>query len=126
MVHTRQHYDGSEGRGEIDCAVGGVLPVLAEVKSHSLTDHGRRGHRPRLARVADDVVRGSFGQTRRAFAYVLEGGRAFADHEGGDFHRQLPDEVVQSVEIVVTLSGSTRWRYQRPSSPVSKNIGGFG
>lgn len=102
-VRANQHYDGTEGHGEIDCLVAGGKPLLAEVKSHSLTDLGRRGHRSRLDRVADDVVTKSFDQARRASEYIGGGGREFARKEGDEQVTLLPPNVGAPIELVVTF-----------------------
>jgi len=55
-VFSNQHYDSSDGPGEIDTLVTGFTPLIAEVKSRGLTAQGRRGYRRRVRTVARDVV----------------------------------------------------------------------
>jgi hypothetical protein len=102
-VYGNQHYNGADGHGEIDCLVAIGTPIVVEVKSHALTESGRRGHRPRIERVARSVVSESFDQTRRARSYIEAGGRDFAEHQGRDSVRRLPAVVGNPVEVVVTL-----------------------
>ena len=103
-VFGNQYYESSNGPGEIDCLVAGSTPIIVEVKSRSLTDQGRRGLRRRVETVAEDVVGKSFQQTRRARDYIIEdGGRCFADRQGGRPVRLLNDDVTDPVEIVVML-----------------------
>lgn len=103
VVFANQHYDSEDGHGEIDCLVAVGRPIVTEVKSHALTDRGRRGHRPRIERVADAVVSKSFQQTQRARAYVEAGGRCFADRQGAEATERLPAEVGPPLEVVITL-----------------------
>ncbi len=103
VVLSNQHYEGKDGHGEVDCLVATSIPIVTEVKSHSLTEKGRKGHRPRIKRVADAVVSASFDQTRRARTYIDEGGRDFAPRQGAELLRHLPDLVGDPVEVVVTL-----------------------
>ena len=103
-VFGNQHYDCSEGHGEIDCLVVSSTPIVAEVKSRGLTEKGRRGHRQRIDSVADDIVTKSFQQTRRSSSYILEeGGRGFAERQGGESVRLLASDVADVIEIAVTL-----------------------
>ncbi len=103
-VHASQHYDCPSGSGEIDCLVAAATPLLVEVKSRSLTEQGRTGHRPRIARVADDVVIEAVEQTERATQYILgHGGREFSKKQGGVPTRLLPEEVGETVQVTVTL-----------------------
>ena len=103
-VFSNQHYAGNDGPGEIDSLVTGFTPVIVEVKSRGLTKQGRRGYRRRVQSVARDVVGKSFQQTHRARHYIIEeGGRRFANRQGGPMVRRLDDEVTDPVEIVVTL-----------------------
>jgi hypothetical protein len=102
-AHPHQHYDSADGHGEIDCLVEGGVPVLVEVKSQSLTELGRRGHRPRLERVADDVVCKSFEQVERSASYLRCDGRTFSDFQGGKAIRRLPDKIEDPLSIVVTF-----------------------
>ena len=104
-VHANVHYDGINGHGEIDCLVGGGTPIVVEVKSQSVTDPGRRGHRPRLERVARDVLERSTDQTRRASDYISAGGRRFALKEGADTAQLLFDDVVEPTQVVVSFEG---------------------
>jgi hypothetical protein len=103
-THARQHFVAHAGPGEIDSLVAGARTVIAEAKSHALTEPGRRGHRPRIERVADDTVESGLTQTARAAHYILsEHGRSFAARQGGDLVDRLPPEVESCLEIVVTL-----------------------
>lgn len=103
-VFGNQHYDSTEGHGEIDSIVVGSTPILAEVKSHALHERVRLGHRLHTECLADDVVTKSFDQTRRASDYILrEGGRSFADRQGSKPRRLLGDDVTNTVLIAVTL-----------------------
>lgn len=103
-VFGNQHYDSTEGHGEIDSIVVGSTPILTEVKSHTLHDGVRLGHRPHTERLADNVVTKSFDQTRRASDYILsDGGRSFADQQGSRSRRLLGDDVTNTVLIAVTL-----------------------
>ena len=103
-VFSNQHYVGNDGPGEIDSLVAGFTPMIVEVKSRGLTEQGRRGYRRRVQSVARDVVGKSFQQTHRARNYIIEeGGRRFANRQGGPMVRRLEDEVTDPVEIVVTL-----------------------
>ena len=103
-VFSNQHYDSSDGHGEIDCLVAGSTPVVAEVKSRGLTEQGRRGAPRRIKSVADDVVTKSFRQTRQARTYITqEGGRCFAGRQGHDSKQVLNHDVTGCVEIVITL-----------------------
>jgi hypothetical protein len=101
IVHESQHYDGTEGHGEIDCLVSGELPIIAEVKSRSLTETGRRGHQPRVATVISKVITYSTDQTRRASEYLQGGGRKFATTEGGEQLQRIPEDIGDPIEIVV-------------------------
>lgn len=103
-VLSNQHYDSTDGPGEVDGLVTGFIPIIVEVKSRTLTEQGRRGYRRRVKTVARDVVSKAFGQTGRARNYILrENGRCFANRQGGPMVRVLDDEVTDPVEIVVTL-----------------------
>ena len=103
-VFRNQHYESSDGSGEIDSLVVGFTPIVVEVKSRGLTDQGRRGLRRRVETVTEDVVGKSFQQTRRARDYIVDdGGRCFADRQRGPLVRLLNDDVTDPVEIVVTL-----------------------
>ena len=103
-VFSNQHYVGNDGPGEIDTLVTGFTPIIVEVKSRGLTEQGRRGYRRRVQSVARDVVGKSFQQTHRARHYIIEeGGRRFANRQGGPMVRRLDDEVTDPVQIVVTL-----------------------
>jgi hypothetical protein len=105
VVHANMHYDGSEGHGEVDCLIGGGTPVVVEVKSHSVTDPGRRGNRGRLERVARDVLERSSDQTAKAAAYIVAGGRSFAPTEGADPVQLLNDDVAIPAQVVVSFEG---------------------
>lgn len=103
-VFSNQHYDCGDGHGEIDCLVAGSTPIIAEVKSRTLTEQGRRGLRRRVKTVAEEVVTKSFDQTLRARDYITkEGGRTFADRQGGRQHQRLADDLADPIEIVITL-----------------------
>ena len=103
-VLSNQHYDGSDGHGEMDCLVAGSTPTVVEIKSRALTEQGRRGRHRRVKTVANDVVVKAFEQTSRARNYIMgEGGRCLADQQGGQPRRLLNDDVTDVVEIVVTL-----------------------
>ncbi len=103
-VYAGQHYDCSEGHGEIDCLVASSTPVIIEVKSRSLTEQGRRGLLQRIRTVARDVVDKSFDQTRRACTYIMEeGGREFSDRQGGKSVFLLPNNVNRPIEVVITM-----------------------
>lgn len=103
-VFGNQHYNGKKGPGEIDCLVAGATPTVVEVKSHVLTEKGRRGQHSRVERVTSDVIVESFEQTTRAHNHIaLEGGRYFADQQGAQPQRILSDDVTDVVEVVVTL-----------------------
>lgn len=103
-VFSNQHYNGNSGPGEIDCLVTGAAPTVVEIKSHMLTEQGRRGHHSRVERVTKDVIVKSFEQTSRARNYIaLEGGRNFASQQGAQPQRVLNDDVTDVVEVVVTL-----------------------
>ena len=103
-VFGNQHYDSSDGHGEIDCLVAGSTPIIAEVKSRGLTEQGRQGYPQRIRSVADDVVAKSFKQTVQARNYIMqEGGRCFAGDQRGEAKQLLNHDVTGSVEIVVTL-----------------------
>lgn len=103
-VHSNQHYDSSDGHGEIDCLVAASTPIVVEVKSRALTEQGQQGRHRRLRTVAKDVVTKSFEQTFRARNYIIgEAGRYFADRQAGPPRQVLSDEVNDLVEIVVTL-----------------------
>ena len=102
-VHTNQHYDGSEGHGEVDCLVGGGTPMIVEVKSQSVTERGRRGNRDRLERVADDILERAFDQCRRAADYINNGGREFAGRQSGLSERRLDSDVADPLEVVVSF-----------------------
>jgi hypothetical protein len=99
------HYDGDEGHGEIDCLVGGGTPIVIEVKSQLVTDSGRRGHRPRLERVARDILERSTDQMSRARDYINAGGRCFAPREGAESAQLLHDDVITPTQIVVSFEG---------------------
>jgi hypothetical protein len=87
-THASQHFVASDGPGEIDTLVAGARAVIAEAKSQALTDTGRRGHRPRIERVADDAIEKALSQTERAGTHIMsEGGRSFAASEGGNPRR---------------------------------------
>jgi hypothetical protein len=100
---------GNDGRSclprhrEIDCLVAGGTPMVIEVKSHSVTDPGRRGSRSRLERVAKDLLERSFDQTRRAAEYISSGGRGFASREGEDERVLLSEEIVDPVQVVISF-----------------------
>lgn len=103
-VFSNQHYDSSDGHGEIDCLVVGSTPIIAEVKSRALTEQGRRGLRRRVKDVAEDVVTKSFEQTLRAREFIAgEGGRGFSDRQGGRKNQLLADDLADPIEIVITL-----------------------
>ena len=103
-VFANQHYDSSEGHGEVDCIVVGSTPILAEVKSHMLPKPARLGRPLQTKRLANKVVSKSFSQTRRARTYILEeGGRHFAEQRGQQATRLLSDAVTDAVLIAVTL-----------------------
>ncbi len=103
-VFSNQHYEGKDGPGEIDSLVSGFTPIIVEMKSRALTEQGRRGYRRRIKSVAQDVVGKSFEQTHRARNYIMEeGGRYFANRQGGPMIRRLANDVTDPVEIVVTL-----------------------
>ena len=103
-VLSNQHFDSSDAHGEIDCLVAGSIPTVVEAKSRTLTEQGRQGRLRRVETVAQDVVIKSFEQTLRARSYIMaEGGRCFADRQGGRPRRILNDDVTDVVEIVVTL-----------------------
>ena len=105
LVHANEHYDGDEGHGEIDCLVGGGTPIVVEVKSQSVTEPGRRGHRPRLERVARDVLEQSTDQTSNAADYIDSGGRRFAPTQGAEPAQLLHDDVVAPTQVVVSFEG---------------------
>ena len=103
-VFAQQHYDTNDGHGAVDCLVASSTPVIVEVKSATLTEQGRRGLPLRIKTVARKGVGKAFKQTRRARSYIVEeGGRCFADRQGGQLERLLADDVGEPVEIVVTL-----------------------
>ena len=103
-VFGNQHYDGRDGHGEVDCLVVSSTPIVAEAKSRALTEKGRRGYRPRIETVADDVMTKAFQQTRRACSYIVkESGRDFADRQGGKPVRLLAADITDAIEIAVTL-----------------------
>ncbi len=104
VVHTGQHYDCSEGHGEIDSLVASSTPVVVEVKSRSLTEQGRKGLINRIRTVVRDVLDKSFEQTQRACTYLMQdGGRHFSDKQGGKPICLLPDRINSPIEIVVTM-----------------------
>jgi hypothetical protein len=105
VAHANVHFDGDSGHGEIDCLVGGGTPIVVEVKSQSVTDPGRRGHRPRLERVARDVLERSTDQTAKASDYIALGGRQFAPREGAEATQLLQEDVVTPTQIVVSFEG---------------------
>lgn len=105
VVHANMHYDGESGHGEIDCLVGGGTPIVVEVKSHSVTEPGRRGHRARLERVARDVLERSMDQTAKASDYIAAGGRRFAPRQGGEAAQLLHDDVITPTQMVVSFEG---------------------
>ena len=105
VVRANVHYDGPEGHGEIDCLIGGGTPVVVEVKSQSVTDPGRRGNRARLERVARDLLERSSDQTAKAAAYIVAGGRTFAQTEGAEPVALLHDDVAIPTQVVVSFEG---------------------
>lgn len=103
-VLSNQHYDSSKGHGEIDCIVLGNIPILVEVKSNTLSEQGRSGDQSKIKQVIKRVITKPFNQTSRAYSYILkEQGRCFADRQGQQPRKLLPDNVTDVVSIIITL-----------------------
>lgn len=104
-VLETQHYTSmTEGPGEIDVIVPSEWPLVIEAKAGGLTDAGRRGRADRVATVADNVVNKGLDQTRRARTYIqTEGGRSFANSQGGQNVDHLPADLEGLTDIIVTF-----------------------
>jgi hypothetical protein len=103
-VHRKQHYDSEEGHGEIDAiALLGDVVLLAEAKSHKLTELGRAGHLGRVRRVLKEAFEEGLDQLARGNRYVLGGGRTFASAEGGPRAELLPARIGRVLRLLVTL-----------------------
>jgi hypothetical protein len=105
LVAANQYYtSGSGGPGEIDALVCVEWPLIVEAKAHSLTEPGRRGAPARVATVASNVVEKALEQTRRARSYIMEeGGRGFADTEGGRQVARLPEHLRGATDMIVSF-----------------------
>lgn len=116
VVFKQQHYSSASGLGEVDALVALNWPLVLEAKSHSLTPAGRRGAPARVRQRTEAVIGEGALQTRRSASYVRdEGGRKFANREGGPLVERLPESVVGVSEVLVTFERMDPVAYLGPA-----------